>query len=280
MRQHRVLVLFVLLTLGISWGGPALMLVAVRLGSGSAPSFQVYSPLYYLAVWSPALAALALVAWMLGPAGVRGFARRLLIWRVGARWYALVVIGIPVIYFFAAVLTSAAGEPALSFPSESWGAWVSAALLRATAEPVEELGWRGMALPLLQRRMSGGAAAIVLGIAWGVWHVPALVGGELYEGHFGQTLAVAVLLFFIETVALSVVITVVFNATRGSLLPAFLIHWLANLPYPWEGPVEPIAAQTVLLAAVAAILYVRCHARYLGRSGLATEVVAGSAWPV
>src|SRR3712207_2146540 len=37
----------------------------------------------------------------------------------------------------------------------------------------EETGWRGFAQPLLQERMTPFAATLIVGFAWGVWHLPA-----------------------------------------------------------------------------------------------------------
>jgi len=53
----------------------------------------------------------------------------------------------------------ALGRDALTVPTVSFGAFLVAALLRATEGPFEEFGWRGFALPMLQRRFSGLTAA-------------------------------------------------------------------------------------------------------------------------
>jgi membrane protease YdiL (CAAX protease family) len=57
---------------------------------------------------------------------------------------------------------------ALVFPLLILGWLPSSALL-------EEFGWRGLALPLLQRRWNALTASVVLGLVWGVWHLPLMV---------------------------------------------------------------------------------------------------------
>ena len=107
-------------------------------------------------------------------------------------------------------------------------------------------GEHGVALPLLQRRYSPLWASLILGAFWGFWHLPAflLSGTEQSAWSFGP--------FVLWVLALSVLVTPMFNAARGSLLIAALFHFQMNGPawpdaQPWENYVLAIAAVAVVL---------------------------------
>jgi uncharacterized protein len=99
--------------------------------------------------------------------------------------------------------------------------------------PVEEFGWRGTLLPLVQRRVSPVWAGLFVGAVWAVWHIPAFfVGGVPHT-------AWSLLPFLTGVTAVGVVMAVVYNRTGGSLLPAVVIHWQLNIALwpeaqPWE----------------------------------------------
>jgi len=143
---------FFLLTFGISWGLPSILFVIAQIDPTFTFSLELYSPLYYVVVWSPAFSALVVIAKRQGLGSVMLFIRRLFHWRVGFRWYALALILIPALYFAASDLMWTSGEQnAFGFYEGTFIQFLFAAvLLRATAGPVEELGWRGFALPILQ----------------------------------------------------------------------------------------------------------------------------------
>lgn len=93
---------------------------------------------------------------------------------------------------------------------------------------LEELGWRGYALPLLVRKWSNPLlACVVLGVLWALWHFPREIPGILS----GQSLAALVqwhLIFFLSTIGMTIVAFYFVNAAGGSVIPAILIHGVLN----------------------------------------------------
>ena len=88
----------------------------------------------------------------------------------------------------------------------------------------EEIGWRGFLLPALLQRMSPLAASVVLGVVWGLWHLPI----DLAAG-FGLQGVGAVLARVIYAVPVSILFSWFYLRTGGSLLIALLLHTSLNL---------------------------------------------------
>ena len=79
----------------------------------------------------------------------------------------------------------------------------------------EETGWRGFALPELQKRYSPVAASLILGVIWAAWHIP-LIGVE-FQGP-------VIPAFLLSVMSGSVVSAWLFNRSGGGLLPLPLFH--------------------------------------------------------
>jgi len=95
-------------------------------------------------------------------------------WRVGVQWWAY-ALGLPALLYgvvtFALQVTGSPVEWSLvldRLPAYA-GTFVFVLLLGGA---LEEPGWRGFGLPLLQERYSPVRATLLLGLVWGVWHVP------------------------------------------------------------------------------------------------------------
>jgi uncharacterized protein len=180
--------------------------------------------------WVPAAAALLAAALTGGRAAVAELGARLVRWRVGWRWYAVVILG-PAVFSLAVAAAyvllggswADAAPPALRGETPLVLVPVFLAVLFLTDGLGEELAWRGFALPRLLTGHNALVASLILGVLWSAWHLP-LVWTEGVPLHQQP-----VWLLFSDTLAKSVLFTWVFLHTRGSVLLAALLHATTNL---------------------------------------------------
>ena len=145
----------------------------------------------------------------------------MIVWRVGWQWYLVVLIGVPatiVLGFFTLPGGVAALHPS-SFPQLVLFFPLLLLLEIFTSGLAEEPGWRGFALPRLQDRYGPLQGTIILGLLWGGWHLPLFL-----TKWAANASGLAVGEFLLLVIGTAVVITWVFNHTRGSLLRAVLLH--------------------------------------------------------
>jgi hypothetical protein len=152
------------------------------------------------------------------------------------------------------------------FPFSSFGGLVAAIALSVIKGPVEEFGWRGFAQPLLQRKFAPVWVAMIIGIVWGFWHLPAflLSGTQQSAWSFGP--------FFAGTIAISLIVTQLFNASRGSILLAAFMHFqLMNPIWPDAQPYD-----TYILIIVAVIVIGLNRKKMFSRVSSITQVIPDS----
>ena len=219
-------------------------------------------------VLGPTLSAFVVIGATEGREGVRRLLRRIVLWRVGLRWYAFIFLGIPsVILLSAAVMPGAlVSFEAAAVPSALVKFVVLGFVYLFIGGPVfEEIGWRGFALPRLQPLYGPLLASVVLGVLWGLWHLPLFLIPSWDTPH-GSPLDVA--LFVVLAVANAVVYTWVFNNTKGSVLLAILLHGSASFSiatayalFPVPAVTEGFANFVIGFAALALVIVVLTNGR-------------------
>jgi membrane protease YdiL (CAAX protease family) len=252
---------FLIITFGLAWGILALFIFLPHQMTEIFGELTGQHPLFYLAVYAPAIAAFIVVMYNTGTEGLRRYLTRLLLWRCSLVWYAFLIIGIPLLFFGGSALKgNLFAEP---FPFSSFQSLLIALLLAAIKGPIEEFGWRGLALPLLQRKFAPIWAALILGIVWGFWHLPAFLLSGTQQSAWSFTP------FFAGSVAISVIMTPLFNASRGSiLLPALMHFQLINPIWPDAQPYDTFFFVT------AAVLVVWFNRKVVfTREGAVTKVI-------
>lgn len=229
------LVSFFALALGLSWIA-WIPYILGDAGLGMEPAFDFpEGPTSQLlgvlpgAYIGPLGAAFVVTTLVEGRAGLRQWAKRLVRWRVGWKWYVSILLLVPgTIVASTFVLPDATDgllvpgwQVALAFIPMVIGQF----LTTATAE---EPGWRDFALPRLQDKFGPVLGTTILGVLWGVWHLPLFAtewGGYPDVTWFEPTL------FVVCCVPLSFVMTWIFNKTGQSLPIVMVFHAAINSTY-------------------------------------------------
>ena len=240
--NRNTLCLFFILTFSLTWGLVGLLIFFTDSVEKLFGEVSASNPLFMLAVYAPAISSLFLIWATYGKNGVIRFLHRLFMWRMGVGWWSFLIFGIPFIFYLGAFFKGANHS---YFPFESWSQALPALMLAFFLGPIEELGWRGLALPLLQKIMLPIWAGLVLGVIWAIWHIPAfLMSGAPQSGWSFSA-------FFIGVVALSVILTPIFNESRGSLFIAYLYHFqMMNPIWPDAQPYDSYLLVMVALVTV------------------------------
>jgi len=252
---------YLLITFAVAWGILGLFILLPEQMSEMFGELTGQHPLFFLAVYAPAIAAFAVVTYRSGPHGLRRYLSRLLLWRCSVGWYAFLILGIPLVFCIGSAIKGNLFEEGLAF--SSWRQLLLASALMMIKGPVEEFGWRGVALPLLQRRFAPIWAGLSVGLIWGFWHLPAFLLGGTPQSAWSFTP------FFVGAASLSVICTPLFNRSHGSiLLPALLHFQLISPVWPDAQPYD-----TYVFVPVALLVVWINRRTMFTREGAVTEVV-------
>ena len=197
------------------------------------PEIGPYPPSYWFAMLGallgPTLASFTVTAITTGKAGVQQLLRRYALWRVGLRWYLLVLVGVPLFQLVCASIFL--GIAPLTALIQQWPLYFTTFLpnlliIVVAVQIWEEGGWSGYAVPNLQKRFGALRTALILGPLWALWHLPVFfVPGQIFDQKVGATtMIVQMVLMIIVAILTRILMTWVFNNTKGSILIAILLH--------------------------------------------------------
>lgn len=241
---------------GITWAIASPMILSALGLIDSKPPMS----LHYLTAFGPMLAAIMVTGVVEGAPGLQDLWRRMTRYRVGLRWLLIASVSPVLVYAFAAVVLllftgqspNLAGLGAVNFlPNLGIAAWL---LWIMTSGFGEETGWRGFALPYLQRNRSALSASLILGAFWIGWHVPFFV----YLPSYTQLSFPMFLGFATGILAGAILYTWLYNSTGGSILMVSLFHGAFNFvtSAPDQGVAMPAVVSTmVMIAAVLVVLF-------------------------
>jgi membrane protease YdiL (CAAX protease family) len=218
----RRLAIYLAATFTISWGCWWTLASQMPAG-GSVSSSGLLATLYLLGGFGPAIGALIAVGATPREGPFPEYVARLTRWRVSPLWW-LAVLAVPVAF--------AVGKEWIAI-------WTGGGVVRAAdlaplkrlvillpsmilGGGLEELGWRGVAQPQLERRASRVAAALIVGVIWALWHLPLFhmagvsQSGRNFPLFAADVLANACLLAWVYAGTRSILLCVAFHAVSNS----------------------------------------------------------------
>ncbi len=234
--------------------------------------------LAWVAGFMPAVSAVILSAVTEGRAGLRQLLARLFTWRVSIIWYlvallsplALILIALPfhVLFGGQALPDLEPGFWLQTFPSlflmmllvYTFGIFMSAG---------EEIGWRGYAQPRLQAHFGPWLASLILGVLWGIWHLPVFLipGTTQYGLPFPA--------YVLASVGYCVIYTCLYNRGKGSVLLASFFHSASNGTILFATAIVPFIVQDMYISlpalAILALIVVAISGYFTRERGLTTE---------
>ncbi len=111
---------------------------------------------------------------------------------------------------------------------------------------LEELGWRGFAGPEMQEQGRNPlTVAIVIGLAWGLWHLPRdITTGVIERLGLVSYLFAFLPSFLLGTVSASIIAAYFMNRLGGSVIPAIIVHGISNDALGISGTASIVEALT------------------------------------
>jgi membrane protease YdiL (CAAX protease family) len=184
----------------------------------------------------PTLAAFIMASVTEGRAGRRALWQHITKWRIGVQWYLIPILGFIVLYFLGSLLALAVVRPndvALplqTFPGSSPYLIVYVILIftvQLLGGPLgEEPGWRGFALPRMQRALGPLGGSLLLGVLWWAWHLPLLLFLPIWRSNIPPLTYGAIFMGLV--LCLSVTMAWIYNSTKGSVTATIITHSASN----------------------------------------------------
>ena len=266
MKESKILILYFVYTFLLSW---LFFIPAAFFFKGVITPQNVYGYPQFILMQSlgaaaPSLTAIFLIRRFYGKETLNCVFQRYKMWKLGRKWYISSILLYPMMTIISIVIYMMVqghffpldADTALGGMVQDVGCFIILLLPVIYASQIisspllEELGWRGLALPLLQKRFNALVSSTIIGLAWGAWHLPLMY---IYYGG----LTPLNVLFTVDMVASSIIMTWLMNSTKGSMVTVLLFHASLNISINFLDIGEPGWMVHVLAWIVALIIVYR-----------------------
>src|SRR5215510_12432124 len=238
----------------ISWAAVLLIVAPTGAPGSSSDVSKLIGFAFVAMLLGPSIASLSLTATLDGTTGMRALFGRFARWRSGRYYLAVLVAPVTLLLLGLPGLVSSDFVPGVFSVSDKPGLVWLALVYGLGAGFFEELGWTGFALPRMQQRYGVWRAGLILGVAWGLWHLLASYWGAT-QSWGGLYVPYFVLWCIGSFAAYRVLMSWVYSRTCSLLLAQLLHAAFTGGQALLSPPLNPGLPSLVWYAAFAGLLW-------------------------
>ena len=159
---------YFIITFGISWLG-AFLLIAPQFLHGKTIPRASGLLMFPIMLFGPVSAGIILTFVVGKKAGLRNLFSRMRKWKINIRWYLIALSVSPILILLTLLILKKMVSPSFApnfFPIGF--------LFGIPAGFLEEIGWTGFATDKLSAKKNTLTTGLIVGLFWGLWHLPVI----------------------------------------------------------------------------------------------------------
>lgn len=220
-KQHPI-AMFLAIAFIWTWAAMTVILALFPIGTNPTEIAPIFLVLILIGGFGPSISGFIVTRIYYGKGSVWALLGKLKRWRVNIGWYGVALLMIPILAVITLLIGSAFGIP-LPTSEQIFSVLLIGLIWPLLAALGEEFGWRGFALPKLQERYNASVTSVIIGLFWGLWHLPMDIFGT---GNYGVLFFPNfILVHVISVTVLATLMTWIYNNTEESMLMMILFHY-------------------------------------------------------
>jgi membrane protease YdiL (CAAX protease family) len=238
-------------------GGIMISYILITMKTGKSPGKGILM----VAASGASISGILVTLFFDGKKGLKSLLSGLLKIRIKWYWFVLSIFLFPLVLILSSWIASFFGSPFYN-PLNKLPSLIPVFLIITVQAGIgEEIGWRGVMTPELNKRFKLVPASIITGILWGIWHTPLFFTPDMFQFQMAELFGFvpSMLYYMVFLTSSSVIYSIGFTKSKGSLLVPILFHGSLNTG-SWliganelENGTYPLAILTIMTFLIAII---------------------------
>jgi len=219
--MNKKAVIFLTFTFGLTW------LLWWTLACLKHDNSQIYSnPMFFIffAIGGLAPTIASYISIKFSDRNYKGFNKTIWKWRINILYYLFCIVSVLGVRYLSIAFYGLIFKPIRADITPQFLSLIPLIFLMILFGGLEEFGWRGLLLPELNKKFKLSTAALIVGLVWGLWHLPLFFINGLSQYHSDF------LEFIINTIGLGLVLAWLYNKTN-SIFICVLFHAFYNASF-------------------------------------------------